>query len=231
MDRPTTIALNIAGLLLYGAAVAADDMEVPLLPLQCEVELALSAAPHYLRDEATVYALTQEGLARARSGSNPFTCVVNRDHPKVLKPTCYDAEGAQTILPKVRWFAERLLAGQPLDEIQDSVREGFDEGRFRSPNRAGVAYMLSRYNRPYNSTTRSLGWFPPHVMFYAPNLTNQDIGHDMRFHDPDQPLPMIGYQGPHGYMIMISDDGTPRSRADLPHCPDWVFQETTDGQQ
>ena len=62
-------------------------------------------------------------------------------------------------------------------------------------------------------------------MFYAPNLTNEDIGHDWTRHNPKQPLPMIGYQGPHGYMIMISDDGTERSRADLRGCPDWVHQD------
>jgi hypothetical protein len=61
-------------------------------------------------------------------------------------------------------------------------------------------------------------------MFYAPDLSNADIGHDMAMYDPQQPLPMIAYGGPHGYMLMVSDDGTQRSRADLSSCSSWVFE-------
>lgn len=199
--------------------------QVSLLPTACEVELALSAAPHYLRAEASVYVLQSDGYIKYRQGNNPFTCIVNRDHPKVLKPTCFDAEGSRTIVPKILAFGSMLQSGIELPTITEKINQSFATGEFTSPQRPGVAYMLSRYNRPYNSSTKQLGWFPPHVMFYAPNLVNEDIGHDMRFHNPKQPLPMIAYQGPHGYMIMISDDGTVRSRTDLPHCPNWVFEE------
>ncbi|MEM8983598.1 MAG: DUF885 domain-containing protein [Pseudomonadota bacterium] len=207
------------------AAIAAAQA-VPLLPEACETSIALSAAPAYLRAGAGVWVLTADGFRETRSASNPFTCVVNRDDPRVLKPTCYDAEGARNILPKVLWFGESLLAGRSVESIRADVKAGFASGRFERVTRPGVAYMLSRYNRPVNRQTGELGFFPPHVMFYAPDLTNDDIGHDMRFHDPAQPLPMIAYGGPHGYMIMISDDGTARSRSDLDDsCPDWVFAE------
>ncbi|MEM1262466.1 MAG: DUF885 domain-containing protein [Pseudomonadota bacterium] len=206
------------------AAIAATT--VPLLTEACESSLALSAAPEYLREGAGVWVLTADGFRETQSPTNPFTCVVNRDDPRVLKPTCYDAEGARNILPKVLWFGESLLAGRAVEAIRADVKAGFESGRFERVTQPGVAYMLSRYNRPVNRQTGELGFFPPHVMFYAPDLTNNDIGHDMRFHDPAQPLPMIAYGGPHGYMIMISDDGTPRSRSDLDaSCPDWVFAE------
>ncbi len=217
----------MAACCLFGQQAAAT---APVLSEACEVELALSAAPHYLQAGASVWVMNDTGYAMHRQGSNPFSCIVNRDHPKVLKPTCFDAEGARTIVPKIVAFGAMLQAGVDLDVINDRINEGFAQGKFESPQRPGVAYMLSRYNRPYNSNTGELGWFPPHVMFYAPDLVNEDIGHDMRYHNPKQPLPMIAYQGPQGYMIMISDDGTKRSRADLPSCPDWVFAESTDEQ-
>lgn len=205
--------------------VLADTPAVELLPRTCEVALALSAAPEHLRGDATVYALEKEGYLKVREGANNFICIVNRDHPRVLKPTCFDREGAETIVPKILFFGESLIAGKPVATIKREVDRAFSEGRFISPRRPGVAYMLSRYNRPYNSGTGELGWFPPHVMFYAPDLTTEDIGFSMEAWHANNRLPGIGYQGPHGYMIMIADDGQERSRADLPSCPDWVHAE------
>ncbi|MEM9384469.1 MAG: hypothetical protein AAGA68_05365 [Pseudomonadota bacterium] len=221
--RHLWILQALCAVLLPSTALASP---IPLLSPACEAALALSAAPEHLRAQAGVWVLTDKGFHEARKTRNHFTCVVNRDDPRVLKPTCYDAEGTRTILPKVRWIGEALLAGRSMQDIREEVRAGFASGRFERVERPGVAYMLSRYNRPVNRQTGSLGFFPPHVMFYAPDLTNADIGHDMRFHNPAQPLPMIAYGGPHGYMLMISSDGQPRARSDLDaSCPDWVFDE------
>ncbi|MEM9598558.1 MAG: hypothetical protein AAGD06_30110 [Acidobacteriota bacterium] len=206
-------------------AIQGATMTVQVLPTTCEMDLALSAAPRHLRGEATVYLLEEEGYRKARRGSNNFTCIVNRDHPRVLKPTCFDREGAATIVPKILEFGRLLMDGKPVEEIQDRIDRGFDDGTFLSPRRPGIAYMLSRYNRPYNPSADRLGWFPPHVMFYAPNLTNEDIGFEMEAWHENPQLPGIGYQGPHGYMISLADDGTERSRDDLAGCPDWVHAE------
>ncbi len=211
----------LASVALAGAT-AALCATPEVLPRSCESDLALSAAPGYLRAAASVYALGEEGYVRVVEGSGPFTCIVNRDHPRVLKPTCFDAEGTQTIVPKILFFGERMMAGDSVEAIRAKVEKAFDSSELVSPRRPGVAYMLSRYNRPWNQAAGKLGWFPPHVMFYAPNLTNDDIGHAMEHYDPEQPTPMIGYQGPHGFMIMISDNGRERSRDDLRGCPEWV---------
>ena len=127
-------------------------------------------------------------------------------------------------MPKILYFGNELVKGVDVETIEMRVAQKFEAGDFESVQRPGVAYMLSRYNRPVDRQTGGLRFFPPHVMFYAPNLSNEDIGHDMNRHNPEQPLPMMAYSGPHAYMIMISDDGTPRSRADLDvSCPAWVF--------
>jgi len=210
---------------LPSALIAHGVLKPEILPQACEVSLALSAAPEYLRAEASVYALKVAGYKKVQSGSNPFTCIVNRDDPRVLKPTCFDAEGTQTIVPKILYIGEKLVKGISVEDINTDVKKKFDDGTFISPRRGGIAYMLSRFNRPVNRQTGELGFFPPHVMFYAPNLNNKDIGHDMRFHDPKRPLPMIAYGGPQGYMIMMADDGVKRSSTDLSGCPDWVSKE------
>ncbi len=197
----------VGSILILGALSAQgegppDPRKPALLPREEEVALALSAAPSHLRDRAGVYALEKDGFVKVRDSVNGFTCIVNRDHPLNLKPTCYDAEGTATILPKVARFGELLMQGKSLAEIDDEIREAFRTGKFISPRRPGVAYMLSGDIRNFNPRTGKVESFPPHVMFYAPNLTNEEIGSRG---DGEGGLPFIAYQGPQGYMIMMAD--------------------------
>lgn len=228
MISPTYAVATVVALLLAfsapeGVAVATPPAEV--LPLDCETALALSAAPTHLRADAGVYALTPDGYVLERQGANGFTCIVNRDHPRVLKPTCFDQEGTATIVPKIVFVGGRIMEGHPVEHINADVAARFESGDFQSPRRPGLAYMLSRYNRPYNATADALGWFPPHLMFYGPDLTSSDIGFNMEAWHDNASLPFVGYQGPHGYMIVMTDDGTERARSDLPaSCPAWVFE-------
>ena len=114
-----------------------------LLPREKEIELALSAAPEHLRDGAGVYVLERTGFVKVRGSTNGFTCIVNRDHPLNQKPVCFDAEGTATILPKILRVGELLMQGKPMSEINAEIEEGFRSGKYISPRRAGVAYMLS----------------------------------------------------------------------------------------
>jgi hypothetical protein len=198
------VALILSFWLALAQAGTPAPMPVPdkpeVLPLAEETALALSAAPPHLRDGAGVWALEASGFVKVRDSRNNFTCIVNRDHPLNRKPTCYDAEGTATILPKVVFVGDEMMKGTPLKTIAQEVRDGFASGRFVSPRRPGVAYMLSHGIRNYNPQTGQVGTFPPHVMFYAPNLTPADIGSAGVTFDG---LPFIGYQGPQGYMIVV----------------------------
>lgn len=191
------ILLATACIPLAGAAAIPE-----LLSQEREFTMALSAAPEHLRARASVYVLQKDGFVLARRGSNGFTCIVNRDHPLNRKPTCYDAEGAATILPKVLRVGELLMKGVALEQIQSEIAEGFRSGKFISPRRPGVAYMLSGDIRSYNPKTKQVETFPGHVMFYAPNLTDEDIGSEGKF---EPGLPSIAYQGPQGFMIVVMD--------------------------
>jgi hypothetical protein len=197
----------IAGLFqVVSAGTVMGQASIPakpeLLDRDREITMALSAAPAHLRDGAGVYVLESNGFVKARDSRNGFTCIVNRDHPLNLKPTCYDAEGARTILPKVIQVGQWLREGRPMPEISGLVKDGFKSGRFVAPQRPGIAYMLSGEIRNFNPQTGKAESFPPHVMFYAPNLTDADIGSA----GGNDGLPFIGYQGPHGYMIMLAQN-------------------------
>jgi hypothetical protein len=44
-------------------------------------------------------------------------------------------------------------------------------------------------------------------MFYAPNLTNADLGITPEALASDPSLPFVAYQGPHGFIIMLAASG------------------------
>src|ERR1051326_3825451 len=129
-------------LLLFSFQLSAvEQLRPELLPKDKEMEMALSAAPEHLRAKAGVYVLEKNGYTKVRESENGFTCIVNRDHPLNLKPTCFDAEGTATIVPKILRVGELMMHGKTIDEISADIREGFRAGKFISPRRSGVAYM------------------------------------------------------------------------------------------
>ena len=146
-----------------------------------EIELALQAAPVHLRKEATVYVFGKRGYEKARTGTNGFSCLVNRDgtqngSPNVF-PTCWDAEGSRTILPVMLRVGELIAQGKSAAEIKNDIAAGFDQGRFHSPAKTGIAYMLAG-DVKFDAKTGQFGTveFPPHYMIYAPGVSNADIG-------------------------------------------------------
>lgn len=197
------VSVCLSGTAFTQNGAPASQPTPELLPQEKEIAMALSAGPENIRAGASVYVLKKDGFVLARQGTNGFACIVNRDHPLNQKPTCYDPEGVTTILPKVMRVGELLMKGVPLEQIKNEVAEGFRTGKFIAPRRPGVAYMLSGDIRNYNPATQQVESFPPHVMFYAPNLTNEDIGSNGKF---EPGLPSIAYQGPQGFMIVVLGD-------------------------
>jgi hypothetical protein len=165
------------------------------LPRDLEIRLAQNALPKDLRDGATVLVLESAGYVEARHGANPFTCIVSRRGGNFY-PVCFDEEGAHTILPAFADDAVLRLKGGTDEEVDRQLAQGFAGGRYRPPARPGVAYMLSpaTYMLENGKLVRTF----PHTMFYAPFLTNADIGGIMgRTAFVDRP-------GPHGMIIVIA---------------------------
>lgn len=221
MPASTRIAPILAAALLAAGPLAAETPEV--LPEACETTLALSAAPEHLQEGAALYLFRRDGYLKVREGSNGFTCLVNRDHPRVLKPVCFDAEGTRTIVPKILRVGELLAAGTEPAEIERRIDAAFAAGELVPPARSGVAYMLSDYNRPWDPQAGRLGWFPPHLMFYAPGLTSADVGFDPGSYLDRPYLPFVGYQGPHGFFIVRTARESRPWEHPLPECPAWVM--------
>lgn len=159
---------------MLGAQIA------PISSRDEEIAVALSAAPPSVAAHATVYVLTPTGYEKAREGSNGFTCLVTRDHlrthPDEMGPTCYDPEGTRTIVPRIVAETRMQIAGKTPEEIRRVIQVGLDDGTYRVPSHAGIAYMLSPRARGVFPGADTVSPVEPHVMIYAPYLRNADIG-------------------------------------------------------
>ena len=115
-----------------------------------------------------------------------------------------DAEGTRTFLPRYLKVAEWRAQGKSPDEIKLLVADAFAKGIFQPPAKPGVDYMLSRENFTPNAKGEVVH-FPPHIMFYAPYLTNADLGSDGPLGpdgNPEGPAFVAGEGAPHALIIV-----------------------------
>ena len=216
MRTVQTIAA-IAGLLVSLGASPRNAIEP--LPRDLEIQLALSALPPHLRDAATVYVLNPaRGFEVARPGTNGFHAFVARTgddafrgewpltkyRDDILYPIAFDNAGAKAQMRIFFDAAELQAKGTPAAELKRIMQQRLKAGFYPAPARAGVAYMLSPVLRTYvnpdaNDTVLTAN--VPHVMYYAPNVSNQDIGGAQP--KPGSLYPFVILHGPHGYSIQF----------------------------
>jgi hypothetical protein len=100
-----------------------------LLPADQEIQLALSAGPGHMRSGAALYVFGRHGYQLVRSGTNGFTCLVNRDDNQAgdhdLKPTCWDPEGTRTIVPVMLRVGELIANAATAGDIQKDIEDGY----------------------------------------------------------------------------------------------------------
>jgi hypothetical protein len=157
------------------AAQSVTTTPIPFTDRQREITLALSACPSTLAEKAGVYVLEASGYVKVRESQNGFTAIVQHSVPGAQEPQCMDAEGARTILPRIVKVAELRAEGRTPEEIRRFVADALAKGVFQPPRRVGIDYMLSTDN-VVPDDNGVIARFPPHVMFYAPFMTNAEIG-------------------------------------------------------
>ena len=206
-------AITIIVCLLFGLTAVAENKFEPL-PQDLEIQLALSSLPPHLRDKATVYILNPDkGFEVSRKGTNGFHAFVDRTdigafrgpwtHGKyrddILVPISFDSAGAKDIMPVFFDVARMRAKGMSPDELKKLISDRYKTGYYQAPKRAGVSYMLSPILRVHENPSKddtviTLNY--PHYMFYAPNVSNEDIGGEMLSEHV-----FIISRGPHGYII------------------------------
>jgi hypothetical protein len=146
-----------------------------LMDRQKETALALSACPPMVVSKAAVYVLDKSGYVKIRESQNGFTALVQHSMITSQEPQCIDAEGTRTFLPRMLKVAELRAQGKSAEEIKGIIADEIARGLLKPPTRPGIDYMLSSENMvPDEKGT--VAHFPPHVMFYAPYLTNAELG-------------------------------------------------------
>ena len=186
------------------AGQSTPNQRPPLMDRQKEIALALSACPPSVASKAAVYVLDRAGYIKVRDGENGFTAIVQRATPTSQDPQCMDTEGTRTFIPRYLKVAEWRAQGKSPDEIKVLVADAFARGIFQAPTRPGVDYMLSTENFTPNFKGEIVH-FPPHVMFYAPYLTNADLGSNGPLGsdgNPDGPAFVAGEGTPHALIIV-----------------------------
>ena len=207
----------IAGLLFSLTASAESRMtnKIEPLPRDLEIQLALSALPPHLKDNATVYVLNPvKGFDVARKGTNGFHAFVARTgddtfkgswplteyRNDILYPISFDTAGVKAQMRVFFDAAEMQAKGTPPGELKKIMQDRYKTGFYKAPERAGVSYMLSpvlrTYFNPEESDRVTTANFP-HVMYYAPNVSDEDIGAG-KLGGMD---PFVILHGRHGYMI------------------------------
>jgi hypothetical protein len=156
------------------------------MPEPLEIRFALSAVPPHLRDSATTYVLDPaSGYVLHHRGTNGVSCVVVRsdwqwpDRPfrdDIFWAVCYDAEGSKTLLQDYVYAAELRARGMDVKQTHNEVTRRFKNSSYRNPSRSGVSYMIAPLMRGYTNAAEPVTMNMPHYMFYAPNVTDKDIG-------------------------------------------------------
>jgi hypothetical protein len=159
------------------ATVAAAAQDSGPASQDQEIEAALEAAPAHLREGAGVYVLGDAGYRRARDSANGFNCLVVREVATAFEPRCYDAEGSASLLPVLLFRAEQHTRGTARAELDRQIAARYASGEYFAPRRVSVCYMLSMRNVVVvDRDVGRVGRVGPRLMFYAPNLRNEDFG-------------------------------------------------------
>src|SRR5882762_6606004 len=152
----------VAIALLFSLTASAENKRSPgvtnkiePLPRDLEIQLALSALPPHLRDNATIYVLDpKKGFEVARQGTNGFHALVARTgddtfrgswpftkyRDDILYPISFDDAGAKAQLQVFFDAAEMQAKGTPPEELKKIVQERYRTHYYKAPERAGVSY-------------------------------------------------------------------------------------------
>src|ERR1700731_4389230 len=153
MRKVQTISVALA--LLFSLTMSAQNNETARgtnklapLPRDLEIQLALSALPPHLRDNATVYVLNPDkGFEVARKGTNGFHALVARTgddtfrgswpfrryRDDILYPISFDDAGAQAQMQVFFYAAEMQANGSPPEELKKIIQERYRTHYYKAP--------------------------------------------------------------------------------------------------
>jgi hypothetical protein len=208
------VATGFVGIAFAGP-VRANETKLEAMPAKLETQFALSAAPPRLREAASVYLLDPaKGYYLSRQGTSGVTCIVQRTDWEMVDfrndvywSVCYDAAGTKTYLKTIMDAASLRAQGMSPVALKAEIEKRYRDKAYTIPDKAGVSYMVGPVMRavgPPDMKVHTMAM--PHLMFYAPYVTNKDIGAAPDFNDRSSlTYPFVDEHtngnGEHSYMI------------------------------
>jgi hypothetical protein len=180
---PAIITISLIG--ISASPSQATETTIEQMPARLETQFALSALPPALRDQATVYLLDpKKGYQLSRQGTSGVTCLVERTvwewtdfRNDIYIPLCYDAVGTKAHLKVIMDAATLRIQGMSPVALKAEIENRYKHKTYKVPEKAGLSYMLAPVMRASGPPDMKVHTMPmPHLMFYAPNITNEDIG-------------------------------------------------------
>jgi hypothetical protein len=140
-----------------------------------EVALARSAAPAAISAKATVLILKPRAYQTAVTGTNGFTCVVERSwmapfdnpefwNPRMRAPICYNPAASRSILTYTLKRTELALAGHSREKMLAEMRAAFARDELPQPEPGAMSFMMSKDGYLGDSQ----GHWHSHLMFHVP---------------------------------------------------------------
>src|SRR5262245_54825973 len=163
----------------------ATETTIEQMPAKLETRFALSAVPPALRDKATVYLLDpKKGYQLSRQGTSGVTCLVERTvwewvdfRNDIYIPLCYDAVGTKAHLKVIMDTATLRAQGMRPAALKAEVGNRYKNKIYKAPEKPGLSYMVAPVMRAVGPPDMKVNTMAmPHLMFYAPNIANEDIG-------------------------------------------------------
>ena len=187
MKSKLVLAIITISLIAVGRSASSQVTETTIeqMPAKLETQFALSALPRAMRDKATVYLLDPtKGYQLSQQGTSGVTCLVERTaweladfRNDIFIPLCYDAVGTKTYLKVIMDAATLRIQGMSPVALKAEIENRWRNKTYKLPEKAGLSYMVAPVFRTVGPPDMKVHTNPmPHVMFYAPNITNEDIG-------------------------------------------------------
>jgi hypothetical protein len=111
----------------------------------------------------------------AEQGTGAVACMVIRSTATSFEPQCGDMEADETVLAIERFRTEQRIAGKTPDGIKAEIDDCLASGRFRSPKRPALVYMLSSSQVLVDAKGKA-NRFMPHLMIFYPFMKNSTMG-------------------------------------------------------
>jgi hypothetical protein len=202
-----------------------------LMEKTAEIQLARSAAPASISNDATVLVLGQQGYETAVEGKNGFVCWVGRSwtaafdwpefwNPKVRAADCMNAQAAHSIVPIARLRSKMVMAGRSKAEILSALKAAFANKQLPDLESGAMDYMMSKSSY----LTDGGGHNVPHVMFLTAGIDAKDWGSGAEgspimaapywFFSSNDPSQMKGLPPILVFLVMVENwsDGTPAAK-------------------